>query len=390
VSLLKMPPKAKTVQTPTKPAASAVSPSKPLSTSTPAPVKAPAKQVAPVVSPSNQVSMSTPARQPQAPAPAGKWAQKLPALGASNSSTNSPGPAAASTTPALAPFPPNPIPRESTGTSSNKATPLDLNGILTFGDGVLNLAEAYEYNEEQIMKFLNGVTKPNREAQDVAKGIQMFLLTANNDKTKTLATWEYPKAPPAGKTPQEIAKPLTNASEAQLQGPNSLASVPSMPTRDSPLRRVGVEVRGNKDIRLLAFQGVNLPMITIYDYLAWLLSMLGSSETQSVVKTPQNYYLPLLAMFSRWCTIISNLIKFESLPMVHISWWAKSVLLGATLGDVPEVPGQRPGDTRQSFYIAPRQKILDGLDYKQPPKDQDGKQSYGRCAETFMFIVAKM
>lgn len=223
------------------------------------------------------------------------------------------------------------------------------------------------------MEFLNRVTKPSREVQDVAKGIQMFLLTANNDKTKTLATWEYPKAPPTGKTPEEITRPLTDASEAQLQGPNSLRSVPSMPTRDSPLRRVGLEVRGNKDMRLLAFQGINLPMVTVYDYLAWLLSILGSSETQSAVKTPQNYYLPLLAFFSRWCIIISNLIKYESLPMVHISWWDKSVLLGATLGDVPEVPGQRSGDTRQSFYIAPRQQILDGLGYKQPPYDREAE-----------------
>ena len=232
------------------------------------------------------------------------------------------------------------------------------------------------------MRFLHEVsTKRTDVAGTVAKGIQIFLLTANNDKTKTLVMGEYDKV--------DQTK-ISEASEAQLQGPKGLAVVPSIPTRDSALSTVGRPLQGSADGRTLAFDGVDLPMITIYDYLAWLLSVLGSSELEGVEKTAQNYYLPLLALFSRWCTIISNLIKFDSLPMVHIAWWDKNILLGATLGDVPEVPsgGPKPWTTRQQIYIQPRQTIMDGLGFQQPPPNVR-KQNYGRCAETFFFIVAK-
>jgi hypothetical protein len=417
-------PKAKPVKTSTKPTASAAAPSTVPPTSAHAPVKAPVKAVAPIPPPSNSAAASTPTKQPQTPASglAGKWAQKLPGTGAASSPALPTAPAATSaapagkwtqtlpgtgaTAPTINASAPGPIPAASApispsqrplasglDTSASQTPPAGPAGILNLGDGLLSLAEGYEFNEEQIMTFLSLVKRPAGDASDlvrnVAKGIQTFILTANNDKIKTLATWEYPQRPPPRTTEEEIAKPLTEASEAQQKGPNSLALVPSLPDRKSALRKYGVEVRGNKDIILLAFQGVNLPMITIYDYLAWLLSMIGSSETQTVAKTPQNYYLPLLALYSRWCTTISNLIKFDSLPMVHISWWGKTVLLGATLGDVPEVPRETSSGTRQNVYIEPRQTILNNLGFKQPRADPDGKQNFGRCAETFLFIMIK-
>ena len=78
--------------------------------------------------------------------------------------------------------------------------------------------------------------------------------------------------------------------------------------------------------------------------------------------------------------------------MVHISWWGTNVLLGSTLGDVPKVPqvlGQNSQDTKKIVYAQPRQKLLNGLGLKQPPPNDEGKQNYGCCAETSLFIVAK-
>jgi hypothetical protein len=67
--------------------------------------------------------------------------------------------------------------------------------------------------------------------------------------------------------------------------------------------------------------------------------------------------------------------------MVHISWWGANVLLGSSLGEVPEVPGQGFEVTKETLYVQPRQRILNSLGYKQPPPDIKGKQRYGRCGD---------
>jgi hypothetical protein len=350
----------------------------PSKTTAKTPVKAPAKAAAPVASARKTPSTPIPTKQSQTPAPASSsGVQKSSRLESSASATKSPASRPASTQSATSSS--GETAPGGTGNSSGKqSAPLDAKDIPNFGNGLLDLVKGYEFNEERIMGFLHEVsTKRTDVAGIVANGIQMFLLTANNDITKTLVM---------GQNDNVSQTKIQKASEAQLRGPNSLAMVPSIPTRDSALSTVGRPLRGSAAGRTLAFDGVDLPMITIYDYLAWLLSVLGSSEPESVEKTAQNYYLPLLALFSRWCTIISSLIKFGSLPMVHIAWWDKNVLLGATLGDVPYWPS--PAAIKQKIYIQPRQTIMDGLGFQQPPPVEE-KQNYGHCAETFFFIVAK-
>ena len=250
-------------------------------------------------------------------------------------------------------------------------------GKPNFGNGLLNLVEAYEFNEEQILGFLHQVSAERTdEAKAVAEGILTFILTENNDKKRKLESGERV-------SPEEVRE----LSEAQLKGPQRLDDTPSIPISQSVLRQQGRPLPESEVGRMLQFDGVDLPMITIYDYLAWLLSILGSSESKEI-RTAENYYLPLLALFSRWCTMIGSLINFDALPMVHISWWEEKVLLGATLGDVPEVSGVPQWKTRNEIYIQPRETILTQLGFKMP--GQVGKtQNFGRCAETFLFIVAK-
>ena len=367
-------------------AAPAVTSRKQPSTATKMSIRAPVEAAAPI-----------PSKQSQSTAPAASCAKKLPALTKSSSTAGS---AAPNISAGRAPQPTvsqataastSSVPAGAGGDSGNQASALSTNGILSFGNGLLDLVEGYEYNEEQIMTFLNTVYEKKTlsiDARYVAKGIKEFILTANNDMTKTLATLEPPKNPNDTAAVHKNAEELRKASEAQLQGPKSFDSVPSIPLRTSTLRNLGKEMPTSKDVKLLPYLGVNLPMVTVYDYLAWLLSTLGSAETKGAEKSEKNYYLPLLALFSRWCTVISNLIKFRSLPMVHISWWGANVLLGSTLGDVPKVPGQRFAETKETLYIQPRQRILNGLGLKQPSPDNEGKQNYGHCAETFLFIVA--
>jgi hypothetical protein len=260
-------------------AAPAVTSQKPPSTATKMPITAPVEAAAPI-----------PSKQPQSTAPAGSWAKKLPALTKSSSTAGS---AAPNISAGRAPQPTvsqataastSSVPAGAGGDSGNQANALSTNGILSFGNGLLDLVEGYEYNEEQIMTFLNTVYNKKTVSMDaryVAKGIQEFILTANNDMTKTLATLEPPKNPNDKAAVHKNAEELRKASEAQLQGPKSFDSVPSIPIRNSALWNSGTEAPPSKDVRQLPFLGVNLPMITVYDYLAWLLSILGSAEAKS-------------------------------------------------------------------------------------------------------------
>ena len=244
------------------------------------PIRAPVEAAAPVSS-----------DQPQSTAPEGSWAKNLPALTKSSSTAgsaapnNSAGGAPQPTVSQATAASTSSVPTGAGGTSSNQATALSTTGILSFGDGLLDTADGpldlvkgYEYNEEQIMTFLNTVCKSKEvptDAQNVAKGIQMCILTANNDTTKTLATSEPPKNPNDKKEVDDKVKALRVASEAQLQGPQRFGSLPSIPLSYSELWKSGKDVQTSKDVRQLPFLGFYLPMVTVYDYLAWLLSTLG-------------------------------------------------------------------------------------------------------------------
>ena len=268
-----------------------------------------------------------------------------------------------------------------------------------FGDGLLNLAEGYEYEEEKICRFLHAVSvrRTEEDVENVAEGILMFIVTENNAMKQKLeqeeVSWQGEKGE---KEAEAAANEIRKLSEAQLRGDKRLADTPSIPIPASILRQQGVSMKkstgqdqGAEVARLLKFDGVDLPMITIYDYLGWLLSRLASSESRTAQRTAKDYYLPLLALYSRWCTIISRLVGFDSLPMVHIAWWGKNVLLGATLGDVPDLP-DAPSNPKAAFYKGPRRTMLTNppeLAYKAPEGEAFGR--FGNCAETMLFIYAK-
>ena len=270
-----------------------------------------------------------------------------------------------------------------------------------FGDGLLNLAEGYEFEEEKICRFLHAVTikRTEEDVKNVAEGILMFIVTENNDMKQKLEEEEVNWKGEKGEEEAEAAaNEIRKLSEAQLRGNKRLADTPSIPIPASILRQQGVSMttsrgrdQGAEVARLLKYDGVDLPMITVYDYLGWLLSRLGSSESGTAQRAAKDYYLPLLALYSRWCTIISRLVGFDSLPMVQITWWGKNVLLGATLGDVPDLPDAPSWKAKFDFYKQPRRTMLTSppeLAYK-PPEGEAFDGRFGCCAETLLFIYAK-
>jgi hypothetical protein len=264
--------------------------------------------------------------------------------------------------------PTNMLPFPQTGQDSQ----LRLGGKL-----VIDLQNAPAYNQDGILNFLHKVKKTrHRDTKTVAVGIIEFITTANNEMTKTLAMG------PQTSNAKDRFQAIHRASTLQESGPKSLRDVPSIPEEGSRLRGVGQRLEGFPFSRILTIENVQLPMTTIYDFLGWLLSKLFSENIPDSERTAEDLYLPLLAMYSRWCAVIANVVKFKSLPMVHIAWWGNKTLLGATVGTVV-------GGTRDEVYMGPRRWMLNKAGYSLPKAKSKGGSNYGSCAQTFFFIVAR-
>lgn len=165
----------------------------------------------------------------------------------------------------------------------------------------------------------------------------------------------------------------------------------------------------------LQYKGEQLPVNTAFDVLGWILSVCDSGPPGATAK---NYYLPMLALYSRWCSVLGE-SRFEG--MTHITWFTNTkskgtdVLLGATLGQ-PEtrdtvrnkdkVTGQPVPQVKDRGLIMKRERIeyLERAGFRAPdifiPQTEDvsrqknqkdgtqGDPGFGGCAETFFFIVA--
>lgn len=213
--------------------------------------------------------------------------------------------------------------------------------------------------------------------------------TETRDEVDDATSEEARKA--ALKKREKATNKIEKAAKAQSTGPKTVDSRPQdiNSDRDNPdvpdvkWSTIGAPLAKFPQTRTLPFEGVPLPMSTIFDYLAWLFSILGSADKAGADRNESNFYLPVLALFSRWCTVISSSLKSDALPMVHISWWDTRILFGVTLGEFPN-------DKDKDAVVAARRAMLTAAQYQQPPPEgARGKQNFGKCAETNLFIVAK-
>lgn len=181
--------------------------------------------------------------------------------------------------------------------------------------------------------------------------------------------------------------------------------------------------------------GKHLPVRTLFDTIGWILSI--TAEAAGGEATQNNFYLPLLALFGKWCY---TLLPSKTQPdMLHISWNEEVTILGATPGGDEDVangseevyaeqeskkkkkskddePLKRtkipPKGTDKANYkyegqrgtdvIGSRQQILQDLQVPPPPGHEknlvnvakegtstygvEGSSKYGVCAETFAYI----
>ncbi|KAL9105756.1 MAG: hypothetical protein Q9227_009104 [Pyrenula ochraceoflavens] len=151
------------------------------------------------------------------------------------------------------------------------------------------------------------------------------------------------------------------------------------------------------------YDGVELPLNTVYDSLGWIMST--ANANQAPASTARNYYLPLLALYAKWCRLLG---PNDNNAMVHIAWFNDTavphrVLLGSTIG-VPNLDSVNTTmSVRRSENLAKatntareRQHYLNDVARLQcPPGSSEISEqglsqggNYGCCAETFFFIYA--
>ncbi|KAL8789007.1 MAG: hypothetical protein Q9195_007027 [Heterodermia aff. obscurata] len=149
-----------------------------------------------------------------------------------------------------------------------------------------------------------------------------------------------------------------------------------------------------------SFEGVHLPDNTVFDMLGWLLSVTNIPADSA---QPRTWYLQLLALYAKWCIVLAG-NQSGIPPMVHISWFpgAKSqkvVLLGSTIGRIPELNWAEPAPKTASFkamtIINERQRYMADAGFV-PQQGQEvdirravNGKGFGICAETFFYLVAR-
>lgn len=98
----------------------------------------------------------------------------------------------------------------------------------------------------------------------------------------------------------------------------------------------GIQQQNGDGVELpnTTFEGVLLPVRTLYDALAWILTITAVPDPSGAAASQNNYFMPLLALLGRWSR---KLLPFVIMPyMIHIAYWTgkqgPKVILGATPG----------------------------------------------------------
>ncbi|KAL8772445.1 MAG: hypothetical protein Q9209_002396 [Squamulea sp. 1 TL-2023] len=135
----------------------------------------------------------------------------------------------------------------------------------------------------------------------------------------------------------------------------------------------------------LCFEDVEFPVNTIFDILGWIMSITWRTAPATGSSTSRNFFMPLLALYARWCRVISHVER---------------IILGSTIGapslnldlkDTSKVESKSMAKFMNICRI--RQEYLNeaGLHARNSKQNVTeagtaGSGGYGVCAETFFFI----
>jgi hypothetical protein len=142
-----------------------------------------------------------------------------------------------------------------------------------------------------------------------------------------------------------------------------------------------------KDPRLnFDYNGIHIRSTTLYDTLAYVLSVTGTLPSGITSNPVRDYYLPLASVYANWCTKIAKSVNDNrGIFLYHIAWFtttarpATKVLLGSTIGS---------NESLRTDIKDTRAATLQSLGYIVPPPFNES-QNFGGCAETSFFMYVK-
>lgn len=149
------------------------------------------------------------------------------------------------------------------------------------------------------------------------------------------------------------------------------------------------------------FEGVLLPINTIYDLLGYIMSVTFKNCPATSTSTARNYYMPLLSLYAKWCRILSPTNDdLKKNKMVHITWFKDTeqpyrILLGSTVGQTDlgaaGIATDNAADSRdlakQKVIKNDRRNFLTEAGFDAPLSNSKKiLTNFGSCAETFFFV----
>ncbi|KAF1809507.1 hypothetical protein P152DRAFT_461454 [Eremomyces bilateralis CBS 781.70] len=156
----------------------------------------------------------------------------------------------------------------------------------------------------------------------------------------------------------------------------------------------GDPAKGSPGWMFVGWDKIQLPVCTVYDFYAWLLSI---AIVPRAAANSRNFYLPLLVCFGNWCFKIAentsglwmhspfmvSIVRYHSLvePIVPRAF------LGVTMPDSKAFEEDR--DRTQYVHAMRQNDIYRYTSLVPNPRNPDNNQPFGRCAETFFWMFAK-
>ena len=130
----------------------------------------------------------------------------------------------------------------------------------------------------------------------------------------------------------------------------------------------------------------------IFDLLGVFLSLMGPAPTAGTAPTAKNYFLPLVVVYAKWCTVLSRSKGFRP-TIAQITWSTKDSkiysFLGSSVGGFVKEQAwiDLVGKTRHAYLST----ILKApyTAYGQSPVRTANKgagTNFGNCGETYPFL----
>ncbi|KAJ6188289.1 hypothetical protein N7519_003197 [Penicillium mononematosum] len=166
--------------------------------------------------------------------------------------------------------------------------------VLRAFNDILDIKVAYTWGRSQILTFMGHV---------VANGFLYDIQDSELLSLKAMVDEIHMLCPPDGAT---FSDPVMEPAQSTKRALNPIWQ------RNAPSQR--------SKFLLQTLVHNKVPFSGIYDILGLFLSSIGAAPNRA---TSRNFYLPMTAMYAKWCIALSEFVPKKSVPTMYNSTWVK-------------------------------------------------------------------